>query len=69
MSDLYRELVMKYPGLAKAFREIDGMVFGDMHGKMLPDEQQEEMRKKTKALLLDFVKNVDAEETDKEMRQ
>lgn len=67
MSDLYRELVMKYPGLAKAFREIDGTVFGDMHGKMLPEEQQEEMRKVIKDALLDFVRNIDAE--DKEIRQ
>ena len=61
MSDLYQELVMKYPGLAKAFREIDGTVFGDMNGKYLPEEQQEEMRKVTKDLLLAFVKNIDAE--------
>ena len=67
MSDLYQELLMKYPGLAKSFREIDGTVFGDMNGKMLPEEQQEEMRKLTKALLLDFVKNVD--EANKEIRQ
>lgn len=69
MSDLYQEHVMKYPGLAKAFREIDGTVFGDMSGKMLPEEQQEEMRKVTKALLIDFVKNIDAGETNKEIRQ
>lgn len=69
MSDLYQELVMKYPGLAKAFREIEGTIFGDMNGKMLPEEQQEEMRKVTKAALIDLVRNIDAEEANKEIRQ
>lgn len=69
MSDLYQKLVMKYPGLAKAFREIEGTIFIDMNGKILPEEQQEEMRKVTKAALLDFVKNIDAEEANKEIRQ
>ena len=69
MSDLYRELVMKYPGLAKALREIDGTVFGDMNGRMLPEDQQEEMRKVAKDILISFVKNLDAEEANKEIRQ
>lgn len=69
MSDLYRELVMKYPGLAKAFREIEGTVFGDMSGNILPEDQQEEMRKVTKDILISFVKNLDAEEANKEIRQ